>query len=328
VSLVRDTGATRPSVAPPPDGAAHSFAVKTSLVSSAAIFVFLHLAWDSDFWPLFFAPGYLFATYLVGRFAGAERAAKRDARIASALQAGEDVCVARDAARRAETSAGDSEAVASDAVHLAGDRPVAANAARKAAAGATSTRNAARRAAAFAQSAEENARKARDAKSVEQAESAARQTADDRREAVAAAEEAATHNMAAHAALEDARTAIAQEGASHEDLMRPLARAVEFRGFLRSAGVESSRRDAICQNVARELLSVAIALRDPDTRRLAASDGSIQGLLSTIDARLAAQDLDLPEARLIFSALGYGQSKGPGSPGAPQAGPDDTRDLN
>ena len=295
MSLVRDTEATRPLLAPS-GTSVHNFAAKASLVSSAAIFLSLHVAWDSVFWPLFFAPGYLLATYLVGRLAGAERFAVRQARLGWASQAADDVRLARDAARRADASAGDSEAIASDAQRLAEDRPVAMDAARKAAAGAINPRNAARRAAAFAQSAEGSARDARNTKGVEQAASAAHQTADDRREAVAAAEEAATHNMGTRLALEDARTTIAQEGASHEDLVKPLARAVEFLGFLKSGGVEPSRQDAICQNVARELLSVAIVLRDPDTRRLAANDGSVQGLLSTINARLTEQQLDVPEA--------------------------------
>jgi hypothetical protein len=265
--------------------------------------------WDSAFWPLFFSPVYFLVTYLIGRFVAAERYAKQDNRMALASQASEDARLARDAARQADASARDAETVAHDAQRIAQERAVAADAARKAVAGAINARDDARRAGSLAECANDDAGVARNATRLEQAASAAQQAAADRREAVVAAEEAATHAMATRQALEDARSAIAREGASHEDLVKPLATAVEFLGFLPS--VDPSRRDAICQNVARELLPVAIALRDPDTRRLATHDGSIQGLLATIDARLTAQNLDLPQAQLIFNALGYGRANQP-----------------
>jgi hypothetical protein len=295
-----------------PDPRVNAFAVKTSLLSSLFIGEGLHVAWDSVFWPLFFSPFFLLFTYLVGRFAGSERYAKRDARMAAAAQAAADVRLAREAARRADASASDSETVAHDAQRTAQDRPVAADGARKAAAAAINARAAARRAGALAESAGDHADTARKAKSVEQALSAAHQAAGDRSESVAAAEEATTHNLATHQALGEATSAIAQEGATHEDLAKPLARGAEFARLLKSQGVDASRRDAIYQNIARELLPVAIALRDPDKRRLAANDATIQGLLAAIDARLSAQNLDpLPEAQLIFDALGYGRQTGP-----------------
>jgi hypothetical protein len=291
-----------------PDRRVNAFAVKVSLLSTAAIAVLLHQAWDSDFWPLFFSPGYFLVTYLIGRFAGAERYAKQDRRTALASQAAEDARSARDAARNAEASARDSETVAEDAQRIARDRPVGADAARRAVTAATTARQAAQRAGRLAECVGDDAERARKATNVEQAARAAHQATADRHEVVLAAEEAATHAMTARQALEDGRSAIAREGASHEDLVKSLATAIEFLGFLMSPGIDPGRKDAICQNVARELLPVAIALRDPDTTRLAAHDGSIQSLLATLDARLSAQNVELPQAQLIFDALGYGRA--------------------
>ena len=288
-----------------PDLRVKRYAVRASLYSSGAITLGLHLAWNSTFWPVFWSPAVLVTTYVIGRFAGAERYAKQDARAASAAQAGEEANAARTAVRQANLSAADAEAVAQDVGRIAQDNPIASDAARKAAAAAKACRMSTRRAEAHASSAEDTARQATAARSVTASASAAHQASADRREAVSAAEEALMHTMNARQALEEAHAAIAREGASHEDLLKCLSRATEFAGMAKAFEGDASRHIAICQNISRELTFVALALREPQVRRLAQRDGSIQSLLGSLDAELDVQNLELPTAQLVFTALGY-----------------------
>jgi hypothetical protein len=288
-----------------PDLRVKRFAVKTSLYASFAITLGLHVVWDSTFWPAFWLLPVLVTTYLIGRFVGGERYAKQDARAASAAQACEEASAARTAVRQANLSAAEAEAVAQDVGRIAQDNPIAADAARKAAAAAKACRVSTHRAEAHAGSAEDNARQATAARSVAASANAAHQASSDRRDAVSAAEEATMHAMNARQMLEEAHAAIAREGASHEDLLKCLSRATEFAGMAKVFEGDANRHSAICQNITRELIPVAIALREPEARRLAERDGSIQSLLGSLDAELDSQNLELPTAQLVFTALGY-----------------------